>query len=500
LPDIQWKKLSAVAAVAILLAAGAGMLFNPGGPFARAGNPAKEKYPVPPPNVAVTVAPGAEAEPTVAMSPVDHNTMVAGANDFNTLNGDKWDGFYTTHDRGRTWKRSLLDGYVGGPISPLTGYDASSDPVVVADPGGNFYYAGLAFKVHDSLPGVLGGLKVGRSDCMFVAKSVNGGDTFDQLSIVMTSFHPYVRGEDKEWMAVDPVSGNLYLAWIVFSGMNSCRIVFSRSTDGAQSWRAPLTLFGVENAMSVQGLAMVVDRTSFIHITWADYTSNRIRYSRSIDHGGSFSAPEDVAPVTPIPDPLPNGDFRTWSPTALAVDTGDANTSGSLYVTWADYGTGDSDVLLSYSHDGGKSWEGPVRVNNDPIGNGADQFFPAVAVSGEGWVHVGFYDRRSDPADRLLEYWWAMSFDGGRTFPVNIPMSNASFNGAYSPPYPKGQNNDFMGDYTSMDANNETVGAVWTDTRNASEAVQGSDIYGAFVPYKELLKTNRFANVSVPWP
>jgi hypothetical protein len=57
-----------------------------------------------------------------------------------------------------------------------------------------------------------------------------------------------------------------------------------------------------------------------------------------------------------------------------------------------------------------------------------------------------------------------------------------------------------MGDYTSMDANNETVGAVWTDTRNASEAVQGSDIYGAFVPYKELLKTNRFANVSVPWP
>ena len=140
----------------------------------------------------------------------------------------------------------------------------------------------------------------------------------------------------------------------------------------------------------------------------------------------------------------------------LAVDNSDLNTSGSLYVTWADISLGDSDVFLAYSNDNGNSWDGPVRVNNDNESNGIDQFFPAVAVSADGLVHVTFYDRRNDVNNTWLEYWWAISFDAGQSFPVNLRMSDTSFNGDYSRDPGR---TDFIGDYTGVVANNETVGA-----------------------------------------
>jgi hypothetical protein len=182
--------------------------------------------------------------------------------------------------------------------------------------------------------------------------------------------------------------------------------------------------------------------------------------------------------------------------TQMALDRGTTNRSGSLYLVWVDYASGDTDVYLASSHDAGATWSDPVRVNNDTEGNGIDQFFGAVTVTDEGWVHVGFYDRRSDPENRMLEYWWAISFDGGASFPLNMPMSDVSFDGDLS------QEGDlsFIGDYTGISSANGTVAAVWCDTRRATESAPDSDIYGAVVPYRELLKTNKFNNVTIPWP
>jgi hypothetical protein len=173
------------------------------------------------------------------------------------------------------------------------------------------------------------------------------------------------------------------------------------------------------------------------------------------------------------------------------VDTSDTNLSGSLYVTWADISHGDSDVFLAYSNDNGNSWTGPVRVNNDTEGNGIDQFFPAVAVSADGIVHVTFYDRRNDANNTLLEYWWAMSFDGGQTFPVNLQISDATFNGDYS----RNGDNDFIGDYTGVVATNESVAAVWCDTREGSEDDADSEIYFVNVAYLEVLEHLEIENL-----
>jgi hypothetical protein len=125
--------LFAAGAVALLILAGLGVVFlRPGWQITSSKAPNSSKYPIPPPNVAVATGPKAEAETALAISPTDPDNMVAGANDFNTLNGDKWCAYYTSHDRGKTWKTGFIDGYLGGPPSLLTGYDASSDGVIVA--------------------------------------------------------------------------------------------------------------------------------------------------------------------------------------------------------------------------------------------------------------------------------------------------------------------------------------------------------------------------------
>jgi hypothetical protein len=125
-----------------------------------------------------------------------------------------------------------------------------------------------------------------------------------------------------------------------------------------------------------------------------------------------------------------------------------------------------------------------VRVNNDSVANGIDQFFPAVAVSADGLVHVTFYDRRNDVNNTLLEYWWAISFDGGKTFPVNLQISTESFNGDYS----RDGDNDFIGDYTGVVATNSSVAAVWCDMREGSESDGDSEIYFINIPYLEVIE------------
>jgi len=73
--------------------------------------------------------------------------------------------------------------------------------------------------------------------------------------------------------------------------------------------------------------------------------------------------------------------------------------------------------FCSTSTDGGKKWSAPVRVNNDPVHDGADQFFQWLAVDPiDGAANVIFYDRRGDPKNRKQTVTLARSTDGGASF------------------------------------------------------------------------------------
>jgi hypothetical protein len=489
------KQLFAIIAAVLLIALilyGANSAFFKTGPSHKKEG-ANEIWPQAPPNLQVTDGTRDQNEPSIAINPEDPLTMVAGSNDYNTPNSDAWTGVYTTHNGGLTWKSSFIPGYSGGPSSVLTGYHGAGDPVIVASSHGTFYYAGIAF-VRARSPTPFN-LHPGYDNCVFVAKSTDNGDTFTPV-IVWQALNSMARFDDKEWVAVDPATGNVYLAWVIFTALVSARLMFSRSTDGGQTWSRPYAISETtQGEINLQGTAVVVDKKGNVHVTFLNFGRNTVRYAKSTDQGQSFSAPIDVAPFTPIPTPLPHGNYRTPTMTMLAVDNSGLNTSGNLYVTWADSSAGNADIMIAYSHDNGASWKGPIKVNNDTTQN--DQFFPAVAVSQEGWVHVGFNDRRNDTNNTLFEYWTGISFDGGETFPINYPLANASSNGDFS----RATTNDFIGDYTGIVSVNTTVAAVWCDLRSSSEQQAGDQIYSVAYNYQEFLKAHEAQiGYAIPWP
>jgi hypothetical protein len=110
------------------------------------------------------------------------------------------------------------------------------------------------------------------------------------------------------------------------------------------------------------------------------------------------------------------------------------------------------DVFVGQSRDNGATWSEPVRVNDDPIKNGKEQFFTWMAVDPvDGSINAIFYDRR-DQEGLAARMTLARSVDGGRTF-RNFAVDQ--------PPFEL-SDNVFMGDYTGIDARNGLVAAAWT--------------------------------------
>jgi hypothetical protein len=183
---------------------------------------------------------------------------------------------------------------------------------------------------------------------------------------------------------------------------------------------------------------------------------------------GTIFAP--VVPLVPLPPVLPGG-VKASSSVSVAVDNGPINT-GNVYLAWSDYSTGDADILFSVSFfpagGVGGSWTPPIRVNQDPIGNGIDQWAPHMVVDPvTGDICITYYDRRNGGLG--IETWasnsltagatWtdALVSDAGPTPPIG-PM--VAFPGVYN------------GDYLFSDVSGMLPwGAIWNDMRAGTEDI-----------------------------
>jgi hypothetical protein len=139
--------------------------------------------------------------------------------------------------------------------------------------------------------------------------------------------------------------------------------------------------------------------------------------------------------------------------------------SRRIFVTWTDYRNGDLDAFCSTSTDGGKKWSEPFRVNDDPLHDGADQFFQWLAVDPvDGSANVIFYDRRGDPQNRKQTVTLARSTDGGAAF-QNYAWTTEPFEAG----------GVFFGDYSGIAAYGGRVYGVWTEKPVAPPAEKPSE-------------------------
>jgi hypothetical protein len=206
-----------------------------------------------------------------------------------------------------------------------------------------------------------------------------------------------------------------------------------------------------------------------------------IEVVRSIDGGRTFGSPVVAAHVVGVPWRLPDPfghahNFRTFTLPAFAVDPVD----GALLLAWADYRQGDADIYFARSTDRGARWTTPVRLNDDPAGNGIDQFQPQLSVAPNGRVAVMWFDRRLScpslawiPAahrgvtNGCIDTYLARSLDHGRTWTANQRVSAQSWDWTLNLPLAGGDG--FIGDYQGIASNNAYDFPFWNATANLGQ-------------------------------
>ncbi len=375
-------------------------------------------------------------ETTITVSPADPLNVVGAWNDYfivnpgqNTVIGYGW-----TRDGGQTWQSGRVN------FTSLPSNQSTGDPAVASDSLGNVYLGILAYN--------------GFANGILVSKSSDGGATFAEPVRLD-------NGGDKEYLAVDLRNDTIYAVWENTGAQLNQGIFFSKSTDHGSTFSSKrqisTNLGGTNN-----GATPSVGPNGEVYVVWTNFGST-IWFQRSLDAGSTWLPADRVVrgDVNIPPSPL-NGGFRNPPIPSSACDTSGGPNDGRIYVVWADDRFGDPDILLTWSDDRGDTWSPPLRVNDDVVGNGADQFFPWVHVEGSGHVHVTFLDRREDPNNFLFGMTLATSTDGGVSFGPNLRVSD----GIYGP-----TDYGFLGDYTGSSSGAGKLHPFWPDGRNGNPDV-----------------------------
>jgi Ca2+-binding RTX toxin-like protein len=183
-------------------------------------------------------------------------------------------------------------------------------------------------------------------------------------------------------------------------------------------------------------------------------------------------------------DSIPPQPDRTVDAEAnLQYNLSGVNHPGRLYLAYTDETPDESDntdIYVRHSDDDGAHWSSAVKVNDD--GGSTSQFLPYLAVDPTtGNLIVTWYDARNDPVnDEDVQYWGAISEDGGATFTPNFQISEGT-SSALTSLDPFGFE---FGDYSWVSFTHGLALPVWSDNsdsagNNPDGSGSGLDIYTA---------------------
>jgi hypothetical protein len=361
-------------------------------------------------------------------------------------------GFFESFDGGTTWP-------VQGHVPGYEGWTDNTDPVGAFDPWGNFYslvlpyqfYYGnggvhkfdngsnqtnptvppeaiaVAVHPHATLPGTTPAASWitthgGHPDYLMTAKNANTNDP------------------DKQWIAIDtnpasPHYGRVYAMWTLFV-FNPSVIYESHADarpDGTHTdWSAPQVLPTVPGKRWDTYLLPHVAPDGTV---WSTTTSNPagkgfgvadINLIWSTDGGASWQGPLPVIKDIAVPT-YKNTTFREGIVNTFGVGPKKVSGRYPLYVSWEDGTTGLSNVYLTASNDGGRTWSTPIQVNDNAGATEALQ--PNLDVAPDGTVVDAFYDRRlACPAQGTADATGAgIAYDPGTAASPGTPYGRANY-------------------------------------------------------------------------
>jgi hypothetical protein len=351
------------------------------------------------------------------------------------------------------------------------------------------------------------------------ADTTTDGSKYVRTVVVATNVFGQGSFNDKTNLAVDPATGNIYAAWSDFHGITGCNeILFSRSTDHGVTFSAPIKLS--EGICGNQGPSIAIGPSGNVYIGWeantggalaaAPGSANGAAFASSTNFGKTFSKARIVQFYTPFVSEQFSGngarecgDAPFNCPTGFTFPRFDLagpylaadNTHGTVVMAFqVRQSDGQGQIEYAFSTDGGATWSTPALLNSST--NDGHQFYPFLAASG-GRVNAVWYDSRGDSnyaatrppcnsatgqTTACVNVRYAESGDGGKTWSSSIQVNDVSTNLNYE--QFGGRRVPFFGDYITVAAQGNTVGAVWTDQRNTVGATDlsgdndGADVAG----------------------
>jgi hypothetical protein len=481
-----------------------------------------------------------QAESAITINPVDPNNIIVGQND-SRLGFNKC-GYDFSFDGGSTWGDQVPPFYQFLNGDGVT-FDACSDPTATFDANGNAYVGGVLFEIF-------------YADSAFVVAKSNAGiggafyhspqpipfQTYRDvpLGVVANDNNPNIFN-DKEFIVADagaasPKKNNVYATWTRFNGATGAGvggdspIYFSQSLDGGATWSPGVEISGASAACTVfsgeanpnacdqdQGSDPFVGADGTIYVTFGNGNTptagvNQVMIvscpsTNICSNSASWTAPVKVGDLFDFQPFGPNavtgcpGGRQCLPPNGYRLDdfveiSGSVDSSGRLYVTWADgrniaancQGSAatatppcDNDVFYAFSTNGGATWSPAIKLT--PAGSA--QWMPWSAAAADGsTLFVAYYDRSygnceqtgcnditlariTNPASASPK----VSYQ--RITTASMPNLVVANN-----PIEAGFLGDYM--YLAIDAKG-FANIVWSDTRGLGGTVE-EDIYFARVP------------------
>ena len=396
-----------------------------------------------------------ETEVSVFVNPDDVDNLL------NSNNSTSWNGssvgslyganYFLSEDAGLTWGGSQMG----------AGGSNSGDPATAISLDGSRMYVGF----------------INSAGGQGVSHSTDGGNNWTQVQAGTPPGGWDILDKNHMWIDNSPTSpyeGNLYNAWTAFGNANENDIEIVHSSDGGLTWSSHLNISSAVNAGSHnQGVNLQTGPNGEVYAIWAIYDGwpqdeKAIGFAKSTDGGQTFAtATRIIDNIRGIRNSGVGKSMRVNSFPVMAVDISNGGFSGNIYVVWCNIGipgtnTGsDADVYMIRSEDEGSTWSTPIKINQDPSGQGKKHYMPWITCDPEtGTLSAIWYDDRNVSSSQC-EVYCANSFDGGETW-EDFKVSDVAF----TPTPVAGLAGDYMGDYIGITARGSKVYPAWMDTRD----------------------------------
>jgi hypothetical protein len=353
-------------------------------------------------------------------------TFVAGANDYNSWNGNADLGYYSSSD-GKTWTdNGPLDLFAHGTNT------AAGDPGLAIDAAGVVYYSGIYFDYYDC---PVGGVELARRD------PSNGSWSYYQILSNANN-----RLQDKPAIMQD--GKHVFVSWTEYHGsfcigFNDIFPLHVAIFAPGPTSGPPIKTLQVPGSTYSAGVALASDRRGGFWITWEEFPSpTSLTGTIKLNHwqsGAGWGVTQTISPpgFTDLPSPLPGFVFRDNSFPMIAT------VGRKPKVVWSSY---DSGVGRTYL------WSnGVVTKVSD---SGGDQFFPSIGVDTAGALAISWSqtDQSNASYDQYLSYGGVSKISTASSFPNN----DTFFLGA------------FIGDYNAATVRGTSPHPIWTDVRGST--------------------------------